>query len=98
MGLMAVLSARTADRVMMSVTFVGLSGSILWLRWQVAGPKRITLLIPLAVIIALNWMWLLGFYSFLLGACLFPMTLGIWWAGREQMGPQRALVLAGLLV
>lgn len=98
MGLMTFLPARAADRVMMSLTFVGFAGSIVWLRLQVTGWKGITLATPLAVILALNWMWLLGFYSYLLGACLFSITLGVWWRGRERMGPRRALTLAGLLM
>lgn len=97
-GLMSILSARTADRVMMTITFVGFASSVVWLRWRVAGWKGITLVVPLAVILALNLMWLFGFYNFLLGACLFPVTLGFWWAGRERMGLSRALTLAGLLV
>ena len=31
----------------------------------------------LAVLLALNLTWLLGFTSFLLGACLFPIALGV---------------------
>lgn len=98
MGLMSLLSERTADRAMMSLTFIGFAGSVLWLRWQVAGSKGMALIVPLAVVLALNWMWLLGFYNFLLGACLFSITLGVWWGGRERLGPSRALALAGLLV
>ena len=98
MGLMSVLSARTADRVMMTITFVGFTSSIVWLRWRVAGWRGMALVVPLAVVLALNWMWLLGFYNFLLGACLFPVTLGFWWAERERMGLGQALILAGLLV
>lgn len=98
MGLMSVLSARTADRMMMTITFVGFTSSIVWLRWRVAGWRGMALVVPLAVILALNWMWLLGFYNFLLGACLFPVTLGFWWAERERMGLGQALILAGLLI
>ena len=29
----------------------------------------------------MNLAWLLGFTSFLLGSCLFPITLGVWWKG-----------------
>ena len=41
----------------------------------------------LAVLLALNLTWLLGFYSFLLGACLYPITLGLWWAGPSGPVP-----------
>ena len=38
----------------------------------------------LAALLAMNMAWLLGFSSFLLGACAFPITLGIWWPGRNR--------------
>lgn len=98
MGLMSIFSGRTADRFIISLTFVGFASSIVWLRWQVAGRKGIEMVIPLSVVLGLNWMWTMGFYNFLLGGCLFSVTLGIWWAGRETMRLWRAVALAGLLV
>ena len=98
MGLMLILPARTADRIMMSFTLIGLASSVIWLRWRVVGWEGLLHIVPLAMILSLNVMWLLGFYSFLLGVCLFPVTLGIWWSNRDQMGPKQALILAGLLV
>jgi hypothetical protein len=53
----------------------------------------------LAALLALNMTWLFGFGSFLLGACLFALTLGAWWSGRDAgWSPRRAWVLAGLSV
>ena len=48
----------------------------------------------LAAILALNFPWLLGFTSFLLGCCLFPITLGVWWAGRDRLESRRLVGLA----
>jgi hypothetical protein len=98
MGLMAILPARTADRVMMTFTFVGFAASVAWLRWCVAGWRGMPVASAMAVLLALNVTWLLGFTSFLIGACLFPVTLGVWWGGRARFGAIRALVLAALLV
>ena len=52
----------------------------------------------LAAVLAVNFLWLLGFSSFLLGCCLFPITLGVWWPGRDRPEPRRLAVLAALLV
>jgi hypothetical protein len=98
MGLMAVLPARAADRMMMSASFVLFAASIVWLRWCIAGWRGMPIVALLAAVIALNVLWLLGFANFLLGACLFPITLGLWWWRRERLGPGLALVLAALLV
>jgi hypothetical protein len=97
-GLMTALPPRTADRVMTTITLIGFAGSITWLRWKVAGAKGFTLAAPLAGLLALNLTWLMGFTSFLLGACLFPITLGAWWIVRDRPGLGQAIGLAGLLV
>jgi hypothetical protein len=98
MGLMTILPPRAADRALMTVTLVGLSTAIAWLRWRVAGWRGMPQAAALAVVLGLNVTWLFGFYSFLLGACLFPITLGVWWEGRERMGFGRALGMGGLCV
>ena len=46
----------------------------------------------------MNIAWLFGFTSFMLGACLFALTLGVWWTGRERLAWGRVAALAGLLV
>ena len=52
----------------------------------------------LSALLSLNYLWLLGFTSFLLGASLFPVTLGLWWAGRGRLGFARLASLSALLV
>ena len=51
----------------------------------------------LSALLAMNFAWLLGFTSFLLGSCLFPITLGIWWEGRYRLSSSRIASLAVLL-
>jgi hypothetical protein len=97
-GLMSLFSDRTADRILMTLTSMGLASAIVWLRWRVAGWEGMWAIAPLAVILSLNILWLLGLYSFLLGAGLMLVTLGVWWMGRNAMGPGRALIIALLLV
>jgi hypothetical protein len=97
-ALMGIISARTADRLLMTLTWRGLASAVVWLRWCVAGSKGIALIAPLAVFIASSYLLLLGFYNFLLGVCLFPVTLGYWWANRQGMQVKKATILGGLLV
>ena len=49
-----------------------------------------------AALVGLNVTWLFGFYSFLLGACLFPITLGVWWGGRDRLGRGRVAMENGI--
>jgi hypothetical protein len=90
--------ARTADRIVMLITSVGLGCSALWLRQKVAGRDGLSVIAVLALLVSVNKLWFLGLYPFLLGACLFPVTLGLWWKWREEMKAWRAAVLAALLV
>ncbi len=97
-GLLAVATPWVADRLMLAITLVGFAGSIAWLRWRVAGPRGLVWAAPMAVLLGLNVTWLLGFSGFLLGACLFPITLGVWWSGRRRLGAGRVAAIAALLV
>lgn len=97
-GLLSFLTPRAADRLMMTATFVGFACSLLWLRRKVCGWEGMRRAAPLAAVLSLSWLWLLGFYNFLLGACLFPLTLGLWWGWRERLSAWRVLCLAALLV
>jgi hypothetical protein len=98
LGLVWALPGRAADQVMISATLVGLAASTFWLRRRVAGDAGSVPAALWSALVAMNVTWLWGFYSFLLGACLFPITLGLWWPGRERLGPGRAMAVGGLLV
>jgi hypothetical protein len=97
-GLVSVLPAWVADRIMTSVTLAVFAVSILWLRWRVAGGRNLPAAALLASLLALNITWLFGFTSFLLGACLFPITLGFWWTNQARWNAGHMAVLAVLLV
>lgn len=84
MGLVSTLPPRVADRAMTTITLVAFAASVTWLRWRIAGKQGIGLAAILAAILSLNVAWLLGFASFMLGACLVPLTLGVWWSGRDE--------------
>jgi len=74
---------------------------VFWLRWKVAGGRHLASAGVLAVLLGMNIAWLFGFTSFLLGATLLPITLGVWWSGREggfsrgRVGALAALMVLG---
>jgi hypothetical protein len=98
LGLHAVAPPRWANLAINALTLVAFSGSVLWLRWRVAGTRGLPIAALLAALLGMNVAWLFGFTGFLLGAALFPLTLGVWWAGRKGLGIGRVGALAGLLV
>ncbi len=97
-GLVAVLPAWTADRILISVTLGGFATAVLWLRWRVAGARHLVPSALFAALLAMNITWLLGFTGFLLGACLFPITLGYWWPHRDELRAGRIAVMCALLI
>ena len=98
MGLVALLPPRAADQLLMTLTAFGFAAAVVWLRRQVHGDRGLWLAAPLAVVLGLNWFWLMGFYNFMLGSTLFCLTLGAWWKARERFGFAQAAGLALLLV
>jgi hypothetical protein len=97
LGLISVIPARGVDRAMTAITLAGFAAALVWLRWRVRGWRGMPTAAPLAVLLALNMAWLLGLTSFLLGACLFSVTLGVWWRGRKRLSGGRVAALMALL-
>lgn len=97
-GLLAIFSGWTTDRLIMSMTSIGFASAVLWLRWRVAGWTGMAVVVPLIILISISRLWLYGLYPFLLGACLFPITLGLWWQWRDDLKPLRVGILAILFL
>ena len=96
--LVAILPDRVADRAMTTLTLACLPFALFWLRRRVFGDDGLIVAAPLITLIGMNVTWLLGFNSFLLGASLFPITLHVWWNGRDEgFSAKRGLALAGLV-
>jgi len=96
-GLLEIISIKTANRIMMTFTLVGVAASALWWRMRVAGPSGSAAFALLSALLAMNIAWMYGFWSFLLGTALFSVTLAVWWTGREHFSARRALLIAALL-
>lgn len=98
MGLLSLLTPRVADLLMISLTLSAFACAVWWLRLRVAGWGGAGWAGALCVLLALNWMWLMGFYSFSLGAAMFALTLGAWWHLRERFDWRAALAVTLLLL
>jgi hypothetical protein len=99
LGLMAAdVPPRAADRLMMAGTLAGFAVSLMGLRRRVAGTEGSTGAALACAMLAMSLPWLFGFTSFLIGAYLFPLTLGVWWSGREHLSRRRIGAVAALLV
>jgi hypothetical protein len=97
-AVVSLMPAWAAGPFITTLTLLGFAVSIIWLRVRIAGLSGLPVASILAVLLSLNFPWLLGFTSFMLGACLFPITLVIWWDGRERFGWGRAAAIAVLMI
>lgn len=97
MALLRVTTPDTADRAMISLTLVSFAVATLWLRWRVRGAEGGWIAVPWSALVAMNVTWLFGFSSFLFGASLFAVSLGVWWEARNRLTRWIALGLGALL-
>ncbi len=102
-GLVRLVPAPMADRMLTSLTLAGFAASVLWLRGRIAGDRAAARgeglsAAAFSALLGMNLTWLLGFTSFALGSCLFPITLGYWWPRRDRMRWRDVAGLGLLLV
>ncbi|HEY0458459.1 MAG TPA: hypothetical protein VGC97_04855 [Pyrinomonadaceae bacterium] len=92
------LSPFAVTKIIVTLTFAGFVASIGWLRLKTAGTEGLKTSFLIGAAIGFNWLWLVGFYNFLLGVCCFVFTVGLFYGCREKMNFPRALVLASLFL
>lgn len=93
--LLQVFSPVIVTKIMMSLTFMILPASAVWLRRQVVGGNGSLTTFLIGSSVAFNWFWLVGTFNFLLGLAGCVFTLGLYWRWRDSMNTARycAIVL-----
>lgn len=95
--LLQILSPLIVTKIMMTLTFVIVPLSVVWLRRQVCGTDGLMTSFLIGCVVAFNWFWLLGTFNFMLGFAGFVFTLGLFWRWREEMNFSRSLILCLLI-
>jgi hypothetical protein len=96
-ALLQIFSPFIVTKIMMSLTFIILPASVVWLRRQVVGGEGSITTFLIGCTIAFNWFWLLGTFNFLLGLAGCAFTLGLYWRWRDSMSVVRCCVIVILL-
>ena len=91
-------SAFTATKIIVTLTLAGLIGSAGFLRWKIFGNNGLTTSLLAGAVIGFNWLWLVGFYNFLLGVIFLALTVGFYFEWRENLTVRRTIFLAMLIV
>jgi hypothetical protein len=85
-------------KIIVTFTFAGLVGALGWLRYKTVGIEGVRTSFLLGAAIGFNWLWLCGFYNFLIGVCCFVLTVGLFYGWLEKMNWRRAIVLGFLFL
>jgi len=91
-------SAFTATKIIVTLTFAGLIGSVGFLRWKIFGSNGLTTSLLAGAVIGFNWLWLVGFYNFLLGVIFLALTVGFYYEWRENLTVRRTILLGILII
>ncbi len=85
-------------KIIVTLTFAGFVASIGWLRLKTVGVEGLKTSFLIGAAIGFNWLWLCGFYNFLIGVCCFVFTVGLIFNWRDKMNVWRTVILALLFL
>lgn len=88
----------TITKIMVTLTFAGIVGGAAWLRLRTVGFDGIKTAMMFGAAVGFNWLWLGGFYNFLIGVGALFLTVGLIYGWREKMNLPRAAVLSLLFL
>lgn len=91
-------SAFTATKIIVTLTLAGLIGAVGLLLWKISGGKTLVTGFLAGAALGFNWLWLTGFYNFLLGVVFLALTVGFYFEWRENLTIRRIILLAALFV
>jgi hypothetical protein len=77
-------------KILVTLTFAGFIVVIGWLRLKTVGIEGLKTSLLFGAAIGFNWLWLCGFYNFLIGVCCFVFAAGLFFSWREKMNLRRA--------
>jgi hypothetical protein len=91
-------SSFLVTKIIVTLTFAGLVASVGWLRLKIVGLEGVKTSLLIGAALGFNWLWLCGFYNFLIGVAGFVFTIGLFFGWRDQMNFRRAAVLSLLFL
>jgi hypothetical protein len=90
--LLQLLSPFVVTKIMVVLTFGGVVAGVGWLRYRTAGRDGMEISLLIGAALAFNWMWLLGFYNFIIGFVFLLLAVGFMSGWRHRITIQRALI------
>ncbi|HEY8560623.1 MAG TPA: hypothetical protein VIL74_09630 [Pyrinomonadaceae bacterium] len=97
-ALLAFFSPFLVTKIMATLTFAAFVALIGWLRYKTVGIDGVKTSFLLGAAIGFNWLWLCGFYNFLIGVACFVFGLGLFFGWNCALNARRASLLAVLFL
>lgn len=85
--------ALTVTKLMTTFTFGGIVASAGWIRFRTNGRDGLKTAMLIGAVAAFNWLWLVGFYNFLIGAVLVGFAVGVVARWQRKPGPGQIALL-----
>ena len=110
-ALLQIFSPAVVTKIIVILCFAGLVACVAWLRyrtavasqqpaghWESGGGKGLVTSMLIGAVLGFNWMWLSGFYNFMIGVIAFVIAVALvaGWRGRTTV--TRALLLSLVLL
>jgi hypothetical protein len=92
-SMLLVVGQFTAAKLISSLSFAGLVGSVAWLWMGVSEGTSPVTGVMYGLAIAFNWLWLEGFTNFTIGLALYALAVGLF-ARWNRLNVLRILILA----
>ena len=96
--LLNVFSPFAVTKIIVTLTFAGFVASVGWLRLKTVGVEGLKTSFLIGAAVGFNWLWLCGFYNFLIGVCCFVFSVGLFFSWREKMNVWRTVILSLLFL
>jgi len=91
-------SAFTVTKLTLVIVYAGFVGSLVLFRLAVRGAEGLFTAVFFAGVIGLNWLWLIGTYSFLIGAAFMFGVFALFIRWGAELTLRRAVLLSVLLL
>lgn len=96
--LLQFFSPFTVTKIIVTLTYALVVAGAGWLRMQTAGDDGVRTSLLIGAATAFNWLWLVGFYNFVIGVICLLFALGYFYKRRERLGWADAGILSLLFL
>lgn len=97
-ALLLFVSSFAATKIMVTGIFAGTIAAAGFLRYKTVGVDGVPTSMLIAAAVSFNWLWLIGFYNFCIGAAIVIFSIAVFTKWRENLTVRRMLVVGFLLL